>query len=376
MQIFLEKNPKYVKILEKAIKYEEKNDKRKPFLGWNYRDIGAHPVELMKLVRENLVFVNFKNGGVNYYRVVDKKSARNLLKGRIKEKVKKGTFWTNKDNKKGFGIGKGKIDFGERGIYQKNNQLNDLTGREWKFVTRSVIAKQFPPSMQMQLRKQHGGQKPPELCSYLIRIFTKERQIVLDPLMGVGGSLLGASLCNRRAIGFEINKKWVDIYKKVCRIEGLKMQTTRVGDCRKLLRDIRKSSVDFILTDVPYWNMDKLEKTRGNRARRSNLSKFNEKLLQSKEEWLSEMKEIFSECIRVLKSKRYMAIFIGDMYRAGQYHILSADLAYRISQISGFQLKANLIWYDVSKTLHVYGYPFSFVPSMIHQNIIVFKKEE
>mgnify|MGYP004098385381 CR=1 FL=1 len=57
------------------------------------------------------------------------------------------------------------------------------------------------------------------------------------------------------------------------------------------------------------------------------------------------------------------------------YHILSADLANSISTIKGFNLKANLIWFDQSKSLHVYGYPYSFVPSMIHQNVLIFKKE-
>jgi len=60
------------------------------------------------------------------------------------------------------------------GIYDLRNKLNDLTGKEWKFATRSVISKHYPPNMQMKLRRQHGGQKPPELCADLIKIFTKK----------------------------------------------------------------------------------------------------------------------------------------------------------------------------------------------------------
>jgi len=284
------------------------------------------------------------------------------------------TFFAEEDLSKGNKISNNKIN-NNKGIYDKNNKLNDLTGKEWKFATKSVITKQFPPNIQMHLRKQHGGQKPPELCADLIKTFTKENQTVLDPLMGVGGTLLGASLCNRKAIGFEINKRWVDIYKEVCRLEGIKSQKTRVGDCKKLLDEVENNSVDFVLTDVPYWNMDKLEQTRSKRARRTNLSIFNGKQTQTKEEWLNEMKEIFEKCANVLKNNQYLAIFIGDMYRGGRYHILSAELANKVSEIECLTLKANLIWYDVSKSLHVYGYPFSFVPSMIHQNILIFKKE-
>ena len=105
-----------------------------------------------------------------------------------------------------------------RGYYSEANAVNDLTGREWVFWTRSVITKPYPPDMQHALRSAHGGQKPPALCADLIKIFTKAGQSVLDPLMGVGGTLLGASLCGRKAVGIEINPQWIDVYREVTRV--------------------------------------------------------------------------------------------------------------------------------------------------------------
>ena len=86
-------------------------------------------------------------------------------------------------------------------IYDERNTVNDLTGSEWKFSTKTVISKPYPINMQHKLRSEHGGQKPPELCADLIKIFTKRNNIVLDPFMGVGGTLLGASMIERKAIG-------------------------------------------------------------------------------------------------------------------------------------------------------------------------------
>lgn len=267
-------------------------------------------------------------------------------------------------------------DMGKRGFYDKRNNLNDLTGKEWKFMSKSVITRSYPPDLQHNLRKQHGGQKPPLLCADLIKTFTKKGEVVLDPLMGVGGTLLGAALCERDAIGIELNKKWIDIYKKVCELENLKELKTFEDDCKNVLKKASKNSIDFILTDVPYWNMDKVEKTRSKVAAKSNLSRFNGNGIQTKREWLDDLVEIFDLCYGVLKNKKYLAIFIGDMYRGKEYHILSADLANAISNKTHFILKANLIWYDVSKNLHVYGQPHAFIPSMIHQNILIFRKEE
>lgn len=256
------------------------------------------------------------------------------------------------------------------------NKLNDLNGAEWQYWTKTVLNKQYPSNLQHKLRSQHGGQKPPMLCADLIKIFTKENHTILDPLAGVGGSLLVAALCGRKAIGIELNKKWKDIYSEVCRLEGLEEFPVIVGDANDKLKEIEAESIDFIITDVPYWIMYQLTKTRSAAAsRESRLSKFNEKDLQTKEEWLSEMKAIFENSKHTLKKNGYLAVFIGDMYRGKEFHFLSAELARVISEIEDFTLKSDIIWHDDSKMLHIYGYPFAYIPSMIHQHILIFRKE-
>lgn len=262
-------------------------------------------------------------------------------------------------------------------IYSDKNKLNDLTGSEWKFATKSVINKQYPINMQHKLRSEHGGQKPPELCADLIKIFTKEGMNVLDPFMGVGGTLLGASIANREAFGIDLNQRWIDIYKEVVRLENIKEQKTECGDSLVVLDKLKNESFDFILTDVPYWNMDALEKTRNKKVKQSKLNNFeNETEEQSKKEWLNLMKKILSKSVKKLKKGKYMAVFIGDMYRNSQYHCLSGELALKLSEIKGLTMKANIVWYDVSKSLHVFGYPAAYVPSMIHQNVLIFRRDE
>ena len=261
-------------------------------------------------------------------------------------------------------------------IYSEKNKLNDLTGSEWKYSTKSVINKAYPINMQHKLRSQHGGQKPPQLCEDLIKIFTKKGMTVLDPFMGVGGTLLGASLCGRKAIGIDITEKWIDIYKEVSVLEKLEIQTTYCGDSFKVLNKIADESVDFILTDVPYWNMDELEKTRNKTVKQSKLNNFeNKEIGQSKKDWLRDMKRIIGKSVKKLKKGKYLAVFIGDMYRDSEYHCLSGELALKLSEIEGLTMKANLIWEDNSKSLHVFGYPAAYVPSMIHQNILIFRRD-
>ncbi|ELY49320.1 DNA methyltransferase [Natronolimnohabitans innermongolicus] len=321
-----------------------------------------------------------------------------------------------------------------RGIYDERNRVNDLTGKEWKYATKSVIAEGYPPALQHDLRSEHGGQKPPRLCAELIDRFSKTGDTVLDPFAGVGGTLLGASLCEhegtglREAIGFERTRRWVEIYETVHKRENedrrergdppLADQDMRHGDCADLIEDVPDDSVDLLLTDVPYWNMDELEQTRNERAtRESKLGSFDageengpvgnvedeseigadsdagsdggepsaaktepepesETETQSKADWLEGMATKFDRFTDAVAPDGHLVVFIGDMYREQSYEFLSADLARAIESAAPVTLAANLIWYDPTKDLHVYGYPFSFVPSMVHQNVLVFRPDD
>ncbi len=296
-----------------------------------------------------------------------------------------------------------------RGIYDERNRVNDLTGKEWKYATKSVLAEGYPPDVQHDLRSEHGGQKPPRLCAELIGRFSKAGDTVLDPFAGVGGTLLGASFCEhdgtglREAIGFERNERWIEIYETVLTRENeerrargeapLAEQDLRHGDCADLIDEIADDSVELLLTDVPYWHMDELEQTRNEReTRESKLGSFDGDgtaatesaastdtdggTTQTKAEWLADMAEKFDRFTDAVAPDGHLVVFIGDMYRDQSYEFLSADLARAIESTAPVTLAANLIWYDPTKDLHVYGYPFSFVPSMVHQNVLVFRLDD
>jgi DNA modification methylase len=287
------------------------------------------------------------------------------------------------------------------GIYDTRNRVNDLTGREWKFATKSVITEPYPPDFQHDLRSEHGGQKPPRLCTDLIERFSKAGDRVLDPFAGVGGTLLGASLAEyegtgrREVVGFERVERWVELYHTVLDRENrerdargagpLAEQDLRHGDCARLSDSLADDSIDLLLTDVPYWSMDTVSQTRNpRRTTASKLGRFDDAApddaspddssTQSKAAWLDDMTSKFDLFRRVLRPDAYVVVFIGDMYRESSFHFLSAALASRLESV-GFVLKADLIWYDPTKSLHVYGYPYAFVPSMVHQHVLVLRAE-
>jgi DNA modification methylase len=207
----------------------------------------------------------------------------------------------------------------------------------------------------------------------------------------VGGTLIGCHLSNRSGVGIEANQEWIDIYHKICDLESLNPQEIIHGDSRETLKQfiIEKRRVfDFILTDVPYWKMDTVEKSKGTFKRvgeeskgiysdKSKLSRFNSEsntVEKKKKDWELLINDVFHECFKLLKPGKYCAVFIGNMYYKGRYYLLNADVARILNEI-GFTLKGEIVWYDVNKKLHLYGINYSWIPSIVHQFIMIFRKE-
>jgi site-specific DNA-methyltransferase (adenine-specific) len=60
----------------------------------------------------------------------------------------------------------------------------------------------------------HLSVKPINLISHLVKLFTKENAIVLDPFMGSGTTAIACIQTKRRYIGFDINEEYVKITNK------------------------------------------------------------------------------------------------------------------------------------------------------------------
>jgi site-specific DNA-methyltransferase (adenine-specific) len=60
----------------------------------------------------------------------------------------------------------------------------------------------------------HLSVKPVNLISHLIKLFTNENAIVLDPFMGSGTTAVACIQAKRRYIGFDINKEYINITER------------------------------------------------------------------------------------------------------------------------------------------------------------------
>ena len=285
------------------------------------------------------------------------------------------------------------IIFPEGEKYQINNPLNDLSASEWLNFTPSVFSTFYTTSggdsYAHHIRKVHPSPKPPQLMKDIISFFTKEGEIVLDYFMGVGGSLLGAGLCGRKAIGIDLNQKYIDAYKMAAEELGLPVFPTIQGDCLELLQNQTEISglagndrISLILIDPPYGNMMSRVKTGadihvyGNVATpfTSDPKDFGNMSIKN---CFASLKKSVELALEFLKTKGYIVIFIKDLQPSKKnVNLLHSDIIHIVNEIPNVQYKGLRIWADKSAKLFPYGYPLSFVSNQVHQYILVFRKEK
>lgn len=294
----------------------------------------------------------------------------------------------------------------KKGVFDSRNQLNDLTGKEWLYRTNSIeISNTTEEELKLinfitqieetkystngnegfshKLRRIHPSPKPPQLMKKLIEFFTKENGVVFDPFMGVGGTLLGAALLNRKAIGIDLSKQFIDIYYEVCKKENIKEQIAIIGNSKEFdkIKELDNVVFDLILTDPPYGDMMNRKKT-GEAIKKGKDTKPtpftndpNDLGNYPLPLFLNELKKIIKNSLLKLNDKKYVLIFCKDFQPTPQYNgLLHYDIVNKLTEIDNLFFKGYKIWYDKTINLFPYGYPYSYISNQLHQYILIFQK--
>jgi len=291
------------------------------------------------------------------------------------------------------------------------NTLNELTGEEWLYFTKSVWTTAYPSELGHALRKVHGANKPPRLMARIIEFFTRSGELVLDPFAGVGGTLLGAAIARgpRRALGIELAPRWAEVYARVVAEARADRDgkgplladlgpsdpggtrsfdpagcELRVGDALEILPTLGAESIDFVATDPPYNVQLPMTMSGGALAeafsnRRTDYAMVSDDpadLANAPDypAFLDRMQDVLAQLARVLRRGRYAVLIVRDAYQDGRYVFTGSDLAARAAKV-GLTPKGDLIWYQAGTRLRPYGYPTGFVPNIAHQHLLVLRRD-
>lgn len=275
-------------------------------------------------------------------------------------------------------------------VYDMSNTLNDLSSKEWLPETVTVFAQKGlgAGSSEAQIEKQHPAPYSYQDVARHIRFFTKEGDYVLDPFVGVGSTLKAAATENRKGLGIELNPKYAELSR--LRIETelpllseyRDKQETICGDSLVVLKTIKDNTFDFVITSPPYWNiLDTVDSKAKQREAEDLDTKYSDSdndlaNIGDYQEFLVKLTDVFIECARVLKNGKYIAIVVSDFRKSEKYYMFHSDLAAMLEQRSSFVLKGIKILYQRHKSIFPYGYPFSFVPNVHHQYVLILRNEK
>lgn len=213
----------------------------------------------------------------------------------------------------------------------------------------------------------YRGNWAPEIARNLILRYSKEGDLLLDPMVGGGTTAIECKLLNRNLIACDINDEALEITKNALQFECINSPIIEIfrNDARDL-SFIEEESIDFILTHPPYANIIRYsDNIDGDLSQIKDLDKF-----------CDEIEKIAKEFYRVLKREKYCAILIGDTRRNKLYQPLAYKVMERFLKV-GFLLKEDIIKHQHNCKATGFwkkrSQEYNFLLIM-HEHLFVFKK--
>ena len=135
--------------------------------------------------------------------------------------------------------------------------------------------------------KDYIGATPSWVIWNLLTRYTREDDLIIDPMCGSGTTIDVAREMGRRALGYDLKPTRPDIFR---------------ADARKI--PLEDGKADFVFIDPPY--SDHIEY--------SSDARCIGKLSAYEKDYFRAMKQVIGECDRVLRNRRCMALYVSDTY--------------------------------------------------------------
>ena len=223
-------------------------------------------------------------------------------------------------------------------------------------------------------KKKHPATFPISLAKKVISLFTHEGELVLDPFVGSGTTLVAAQDLNRNAIGFDLQRSYVDLSLERLSMDNLFNNAEQIvvqDDARNISMYLEPESVDLIWTSPPYANL--LNRKRKNKSRRD---RDNEQLGQIEQysqdprdlgtmeidQYTDTMGDIFESLLPILKPKAHCVINVPDMWWDNQRITIHVSLVNELRK-RGYELRNTIIWdrTNIVNNIGIFGYPSNYI---------------
>ncbi|MBM3144715.1 MAG: site-specific DNA-methyltransferase [Chloroflexi bacterium] len=257
----------------------------------------------------------------------------------------------------------------------KPNHLNCMTAKEW--IKSQLGVWQFTyEGRDIRDKNLHPATFPLSLAKRVIELFTHEGELVIDPFVGSGTTLLAAQDLNRNAVGFDLHSDYIELCKERLVYNNLFNQAQQIAvkdDALNIDQYLEPESVKLIWTSPPYANL--LNRKRKNKSRRGD-ERQNEqfgKVEQYSQDprdlgtmpldvYTQAMGDIFERLLHLLKPKAHCVINIPDMWWENERITIHVSLIQELRR-RGYELRNTIIWdrTNIVNRIGIFGWPSNYI---------------
>lgn len=255
----------------------------------------------------------------------------------------------------------------------KPNHINCLSAKNW--LKSQLGVWQFTyEKRDIRDKSIHPATFPISLSKKIIELFTHEGELVLDPFVGSGTTLVAAQDLNRNAVGFDLHKKYIDICTNRLKENNLFNQAQQIAirdDARNINNYLKEESVSLIWTSPPYSNL--LNRKRKNKSRRNRNNEQLNKVEQYSQDvrdlgtyeldkYTEAMGDIFESLIPLLKIKGHCVINIPDMWWNNRRITIHISVVNELRK-RGYELRNTIIWdrTNIVNQIGIFGWPSNYI---------------
>lgn len=253
------------------------------------------------------------------------------------------------------------------------NKINCLTAKEW-MKNQIGVWEFFYEKRDIRDKTVHPATFPISMARKVIELFTHEGELVLDPFVGSGTTLVACQDTNRNAVGFDLQKKYVELCKTRLANESLfnhSKQTAVVADARNIDQYLQPQSVKLIWTSPPYANL--LNRERKNKSRRDRdngqLGKVEQYSQDERdlgtlelETYTRQMGDIYENLLTVLRDDGHCVINVPDMWWENKRITIHISLVEELRR-RGYEFRNTIIWdrRNVVNNIGIFGWPSNYI---------------
>jgi len=258
-----------------------------------------------------------------------------------------------------------------------DNHINCLTAKDW-LRNQVAVWEFYYEKRDIREKNIHPAVFPIGLPKKCIELFTHKGELVLDPFLGIGTTLLATQDLGRNAVGFDLNQKYIDsteerLAREEVNVEDNTKQIAICDDAINIPKYLKENIISLSVTSPPYANM--LNHKRLNKSIRGNLreNKYFKKVQQYSndprdlgtmrpKEYAEKLGEIYKGILPLLKPKAHCVININDLWE-NNHRYPTHSYVIDVMEKIGYELRNIIIW-DKRKLVNkvgIFGWPNNYI---------------